>query len=226
MTEELHRLQARLGVQFENLELLRRALRHASAAETEPSYERLEFLGDAVVGMVVAEHLFRTMPGASEGEMTVIKSGVVSRRTLGRVGRRLALQEHLEVGEGLQGRPYPLSIVSGAYEAVVGAVFVDQGMRAAGDLVLRTLADEIERVCEDRHAEGAKSLLQQRAQAVGLGIPRYEIISAEGPDHEVEFQAVVLIAGRECGEGRGRTKKEAESNAARQALERHYPDAE
>jgi len=226
MTRELDRLQERLGVRFDDESLLYRALRHASAAGEVPSYDRLEFLGDAVVGLVVAEHLFRSMPAASEGEMTVIKSVVVSRRALGRVARKLNLHEYLEVGEGLQGRPYPLSIVSGAYEAVVGAVFVDSGMAIARNLVLRTLENERERVCEERNAEGAKSVLQQMTQAEGKGIPRYKIVGAEGPDHALQFQAVVLVADEQCGEGWGRTKKDAESNAARQALERCYPDAD
>jgi ribonuclease-3 len=226
MARELDKVQERLGVRFRDAALLRRALRHASAAGgSAPSYERLEFLGDAVVGLAVAEHLFRSMPGASEGEMTVVKSGVVSRRALGRVARDLGLHEHVEVGEGLQGQRYPLSIVSGVYEAVVGALFVDSGMDVAREFVLRTVEDEIAEACEARNAEGAKSVLQQKTQAEGKGVPHYEIVSAEGPDHALQFQAVVLVAEEKCGEGWGRTKKEAESNAARQALERLYPQA-
>lgn len=222
MAEALEQVQEALGYRFGNPSLLQRALLHASASEGADSNERLEFLGDAVVGLIVSELLFRRFPDAPEGEMTVVKSAVVSRRALARVGRALGLDEHLVVGEGLRGQRYPPSIVAGAYEAVVGAMLLDGGMEVPRRFVRRTLAGEIADARQARAAAGWKSLLQQLVQADGQEVPTYHILSAEGPRHRPRFQAVVSIAGERCGEGWGPTKKAAEQQAARDALYHRY----
>jgi len=224
MEDDLGQLQSLLAYRFKDASLLECALRHASAPAAGPSNERLEFLGDAVVGLAVSADLFRTMPHAAEGEMTVIKSAVVSRRTLARAGRTLGLGEHMNTDRGLRSSRYPVSVLAGAYEAVAGAIFVDGGLRAARRFVLRTLRPEIERAGAARHAAGYKSILQERTQAEGKGLPAYEVVRRHGPDHRREFEVLVRVEGRECGTGRGTTKKEAEQEAAREALDRRYPE--
>ena len=214
-----------LQYRFADPGLLERALTHASAAsESRPSNERLEFLGDAVVGLVISDYLYRSEPGLSEGEMTIIKSAVVSRRTMARVGRALGLPAFLQVDEGLKKRKtYPQSIVANVYEAVVGAMFLDGGMEAAADFILRTLELHVSRVNTSRHAASSKSALQERVQAEGKPVPRYEILRYEGPEHDRQFFAAVYVVGKERGSGSGATKKSAEQRAARDALQKLYP---
>jgi ribonuclease-3 len=225
MDERLEALQETLGYTFRNPVLLERAVTHASAGTDEnPPNERLEFLGDAVIGMVVSAYLFRTMPGASEGDMTVIKSGVVSRKSLGVIGREIGIGPCLRVDDGLKSRgTYPNSMVGGAYEAIVGAIYVDGGYDPARTFVLDTLEDRIDEVGDQRHLLSSKSVLQQKSQAEVLGVPRYEIVKTEGPDHERRFLAAVWVGDEKCGEGWGVSKKGAERAAARQALDTRYP---
>ncbi|MHC4480547.1 MAG: ribonuclease III, partial [Planctomycetota bacterium] len=201
------------------------ALTHASATGGDAlSNERLEFLGDAVVALAVCNHLFRQRPDLSEGEMTVIKSAVVSRRTMARVGRSLGLSEFLRVDYGLRQRAsYPSSMVAGAYEAVVGAILVDGGMEAAVEFILRTLGPEIERTEARQHKPSYKSILQEKAQAEGKGAPRYSLVRYEGPDHRPRYLTVVHICGEKCGAGWGSSKKTAEQEAAKDALDKCYP---
>jgi ribonuclease-3 len=222
--EFLSSVESALGYGFRDRELLVRALTHASAQSTDmPSNERLEFLGDAVLGLAVSDHLFRTYPEQSEGEMTVIKSSVVSRRTLARAGTEQGLPAFLMVDEGLkQRRRLPASMVANVFEALVGAIFLDGGMGPARDFIMRTLAPHIEQAEAERHRANYKSLLQERSQAGGKGIPQYEIVGFEGPDHRRRFEAVVVLGGQECGRGWGQTKKEAEQNAAHEALDSCY----
>ncbi len=225
LREGLAELRDRLQHRFADPDLLALAMTHASSRSgSEPCNERLEVLGDSVIGLVIADWLFRRFPEMSEGEMTVLKSAVVSRRTLGRVGRALGLAEFLRVDEGLKQRKrYPASIIANAYEAVVGAVFMDGGIEPAGAFILRTLAPELERAQGGRHEPSYKSILQQRTQAEGKGIPRYSVVRFEGPDHQRRYLTVVHVKGEECGGGWGPTKKAAEQNAARDALDKCYP---
>lgn len=223
--DTIEQLQQRLQYRFANADLLIEATTHASAhGGGGPSNERLEFLGDSVIGLVIADHLFERSREMSEGEMTVLKSAVVSRRTLARVGRSLGLADFLQVDEGLKQRKrYPGSIIANAYEAVVGAVFVDGGLKAATDFILRTLEPEMQRARAGRHSPSYKSILQQRTQAEGKGIPRYSVVRFEGPDHQRRYLTVVHVCGEERGGGWGPTKKAAEQNAARDALDKCYP---
>lgn len=220
MDDMLQELQERLGYSFSDPSLLTRAMTHASASgRRKPSNERLEFLGDAVVGLVISEHLFRSMPRSPEGDMTRIKSAVVSRRTQARVGRALGLPQYLRVDPGLRQRKrYPASMAANAYEAVVGAILVDRGIEAAREFVLRTLAPEVVRARAGRHGRDYKSVLQQKTQAGAKGAPQYDTVQHEGPDHQRRFLVKVYIDGQECGAGWGSTKKAAEQNAARRAL--------
>jgi ribonuclease-3 len=226
MDEDLSELQRRLGYTFADVELLRRALTHASAAvEGLRSNERLEFLGDAVLGLIVSDHLFETMPDGSEGDMTAIKSSLVSRRALLQAGRALGLAAALRVDEGLaQHEQYPGRIIANAYEAVLGALYLDAGLDVAQEFVLRTLSPVMERVMHKSHVGSFKAVLQQISQSDGGPAPSYEIVDQSGPHHRMEFEAVVSIEGKLVGTGRGHTKKSAEEAAAREALEEHFPD--
>jgi ribonuclease-3 len=225
MDESLLALQDRLEYSFADPSWLRRAVTHASAGpELMPSNERLEFLGDAVIGLVVSEHLFRVLPDSSEGDMTIVKSGVVSRASLAEAGKSLGLAGHLLVDEGLKQRgKYPPSMLSDAFEAIVGAIFIDGGIEPARDFILRMLGPRVEKVRARRHALSYKSLLQHKTQAQGKGVPRYTILQSTGPDHKRSFQAAARVEGQECGTGWGPTKKDAERNAARSALDLLYP---
>lgn len=226
MCEELEELQERLGRRFADPSLLGLALTHASVrGRGGRSNERLEFLGDAVLALVVSRYLFALHPPLSEGQMTKVKSPVVSRRTLAEVGNALGLAQFLHVDDGLKKHTrYPASMVAGAYEAVVGALFLDGGLEAAREFVLRTLGPELERVQARRHTPNYKAMLQERLQAESRETPAYVLSRWEGPDHQRRYHTTVHVAGRECGSGCGRTKKEAEQDAARSALQRLYPD--
>ncbi len=226
MAVDLQELQRRLRYTFRSLDLLRLSLTHASAGgDSTETNERMEFLGDSVVGLVVAEHVYRCWPGADEGRMTVARSDVVSRRALGARGRELGLGEFLRVDDGLNRQSdYPNSMVADAFEAVVGAMFLDGGYDVAREFILRVLEPSI---VESRHngsAQGYKSLLQEFTQAEGRGVPVYHILQATGPDHCRQFEAAVSIQDKDCGTGWGATKKAAERAAAREALAQCYPD--
>jgi ribonuclease-3 len=222
--KKLDELQKRLRCRFKDARILANALRHASASEGELSNERLEFLGDAVVGLVVSDWAYRQTPAMSEGDMTLIKSAVVSRRTLAKLGGSLALGDFLEVDQGLKRRKrIPVSLLANAYEAVVGAVFVDADFGPAAKFILRTLGPELKQALAGRQALNHKAMLQQCAQAEGKGSPRYSVVRFEGPEHERRYLTVVHICGEECGGGWGPTKKAAEQNAARSALDKCYP---
>ncbi|NLW51168.1 MAG: ribonuclease III [Candidatus Brocadiaceae bacterium] len=224
--DEFERIERVLGYRFRERGLLRHALTHASAAgPSQPSNERLEFLGDAVVGMVISDYLFRSAPEMPEGPMTVIKSTAVSRRTMARVGRALGLPDFVRVDEGLRKRgAYPQSIVANVYEALVGAIYLDGGIQAASAFILSTLEVHVSRVRSRGRAASAKSTLQECTQGEGRELPRYEILRYEGPEHDRRFFAAVYVGGEERGSGSGATKKAAEERAAREALRQFYGD--
>jgi len=217
----LGQLQELLGHTFSDIALLEEAITHASAGGREQfTNERLEFLGDAVLDLVISDHLFEALPEATEGEMTHARSLLVSRRALARIGRALGLDRFLRVDGGIQQRAtYPTSILAGVYEALVAALYLDGGDAAARDFILRTLSDELDRIGAGVPQPNGKSRLQQEAQAAGRGIPSYRVVRTEGPDHERRFLVAVRVDGKVVGEGWGRNKKEAEQNAASQALE-------
>jgi len=225
MSGTLEGVQKAVRHRFTRVELLEQALTHASAAGPgRPANERLEFLGDAVVDLLVAEHLFRVMPEAGEGRLTQVKSSVVRGRTMARVARSLGLGEALRVDTGLrERRGYPPSMLAGVYEALVGAIFLDGGIRAARRFVMQSLGPEVQKVLGGGIPWSYKSILQERAQAEGKGIPEYRTVGSEGPSHHRIFRAEVRVRGETWGTGRGRTKKEAQEKAARGALNRRFP---
>jgi ribonuclease-3 len=199
----------------------------AEHAGHEPN-ERLEFLGDAVLGLVVTDHVFRRYPTASEGELTDVRKAVVNAVTLAEVATELDLGSHVVLGKGEElsgGREKP-SILADALEAVIGSVYVHVGFDAARDVVLRLLGDRIS-LAEQRGPGGQdhKSRLQELvAQHLGT-VPRYETV-ADGPDHARSFRVTVFVEGTERGVGEGRSKKQAEQAAARDACASLLADLE
>ena len=221
LTDELlDECEATLAYRFRNRDLLRCALTHASAARTRPeSNERLEFLGDAFLGAVVCEQLFATYPDSPEGELTQIKSAVVSRATCARMTRKLELHRFLVAGKGvvLQ-RGMPSSILAALFEAVVAAIYLDGGFEAVREFVIREVGPEIAHSAQTAHGVNFKSVLQQQAQSSTGDTPVYVVLDEQGPDHSKCFQVAAVIAGRRFGPAWGPSKKEAEQRAAENAL--------
>lgn len=220
-------LEERLGVTFKSAELLRHALVHSSYVNENPesapgSNERLEFLGDAVLGLVVADELYAAYPDRDEGKLTELRTLLVRRDTLAKAARRLELGESLLLGRGEEvggGRARPTNL-SHAYEAVVGAIFLDRGLAAARRFVRRSLSPDFEQLDERAFPLDPKSRLQEASQSLFQTTPVYRLVDAEGPDHARRFTIEVLIDGRRRGRGKGRSKQQAEKEAARQALKR------
>ncbi|MCA8943273.1 MAG: ribonuclease III [Planctomycetes bacterium] len=220
---ELDRIARRIGYQFLDPSLLDRALTHASLGnEGLPSYERLEFLGDAVLGFVVADRLFRHRPEFLEGELTDLRARHVSREPLAAVARNLGLTNALSVGRGLRTEELGSErIQADIVEAVLGAVYLDGGLRAAREFVRRhVLVGELANAEFGRKTRDPKSRLLHLAQRRSLGQPRYRLIDTDGPDHARSFRVGVLIAEQEYGIGKARSKQAAEMIAAERAIER------
>ncbi len=217
-------LAERLGHTFGDLSLLQHALAHRSwCGEQEggaPSNERLEFLGDAVLGLVVARYSYDRYPEFPEGKLAKVRSAVVNARVLAQVAGRLGVGEVLLLGRGEEGSGgrAKASILADAFEAVLGAVYLDAGWEAAQTLVLRELGDAIARAGEEPDDFDHKSRLQERAVRDGEGTPRY-VVEGSGPDHDRAYVAKVFLGGTMCGIGEGRSKKDAEQEAARAAWE-------
>ncbi|HYE02266.1 MAG TPA: ribonuclease III [Phycisphaerales bacterium] len=213
-------IAARLGYRFNDPSILAHALRHASMADARlESNERLEFLGDAVLGLVACELIFRKYPSLLEGEMTKIKSTVVSRQTCAVIARELGLEQDLQLGKGMQvHRELPQSLAAAAFEAVIAAVYLDGGMEAATRFLAPLLGPLIERAESCGHQENFKSVLQQHAQ-VRLGeTPQYVVLDEKGPDHAKCFEVCVQIGARSFAPCWGQSKKQAEQRAALSAL--------
>ena len=212
--------QRRIGYEFRDPALLVAALTHASGAQHRlASNERLEFLGDAILGFLVCETLYRAFPESLEGDLTRIKSVVVSRETCSRISERLGLIDFLIVGKGLSaGRPVPESVLSDLFESLVAAIYLDGGMDAVRPFVARHVGPEIEEVASGAQGCNHKSLLQQWSQR-DFGItPTYEVLEEAGPDHSKTFHVSAQIGGRRYAPAWGRNKKEAEQRAASNAL--------
>ena len=224
--EDLHVLEQRLGYVFQDLRLLRGALYHSSYANEHraqgiSSNERLEFLGDAVLGFVSADYLYRKHPDLPEGELTRIRAALVCEDSLHEVAQRLRLGDFLMLGKGEEsggGRHRP-SILADAVEAVLAAVFLDGGIDEARRLIYRILLEkEPEQAVESRRRD-CKTELQELVQRKPNQELHYALVSESGPDHAKEFTVAVTLNGQVVGLGVGRSKKEAEQSAARTALE-------
>jgi ribonuclease III len=214
-------LAGRIGYRFTDRGLLEQAMAHRSwCAEQEGrlSNERLEFLGDAVLGLVVAEYTYRSHPGLSDGTMSKVRASVVNTKVLAEVALDIGVAEHLRLGRGedLSGGRAKDSILADATEAVIGAVYLDGGLAEAERLVLSLLKDRMSIAVGEPGESDHKSRLQEQSVRLGRGVPRYEV-EGFGPDHARRYLATVYVAGQRLGMGEGRSKKDAEQVAAQAA---------
>jgi len=222
-------LEAALGYKFQNITLLQNALTHSSYANERwhnslLSNERLEFLGDSVLGMLVAEYLYSTFPQRPEGELTRMRADMVCERTLAAVANRIGLGEHLLLGHGedrLGGRNRD-SILADAVESVIAACFLDGGMEAAKKFVQQFILVEVP--VSKLHNADYKTALQELVQQKKNQTISYVLVGESGPDHDKKFDVEVKLNGTVVGTGYGSSKKRAEQMAARAAIEKLYPN--
>lgn len=218
-------LESKIGYCFCRKYLLNRALTHSSYAnQWGLSYiehnERLEFLGDSVLSLVVSEHIFTKYKNKPEGKLTKIRASIVCESSLYELAKIMNLGEYMLMGKGeeITGGRDRVSILADAYEALIAAVYIDGGIENARKFILAELSENIEKIVNGANIKDYKSRLQEYVQKdTGINI-RYEIENEEGPDHNKVFYAKVCLNGRDVGRGRGRSKKEAEQEAARAAL--------
>lgn len=222
---ELQDLSTRLELGIQDLGLLDRALTHASLfAETRGpilDYESLEFLGDAVLGLAVAHFLYERMPDRTPGEYSRMRAGLVNRRCLARLAGELGIASSIRLGKGEEqaGGRQRASLLADCLESLLGALYLDQGWESARTFVTRVFQAEFERELTANKIWDFKSRLQNYCQAERIALPHFEVVHSEGPDHRKRFEVEVSLRGKPVGRGRGTTKKEAEQNAARVALE-------
>ncbi len=219
-SESLASAQELIGYRFRDPELLRQALTHASIADSRLlSNERLEFLGDSVLGLVVCHELYSRFPDELEGELTKLKSVIVSRKVCAEIADRLGLTPLLILGKGMNNRDrIPTSLRAAVLESVIAAVFLDGGYEAARDFVLENAEYFIEQTASAEHEQNHKSTLQQFAQKRLASTPHYLQLDEQGPDHSKCFEICVSIGNRRFPAAWGPSKKEAEQKAAMNAL--------
>jgi len=224
---DLAALQRVLGVSFNNPSLLEQALVHSSYMNENPGFapasnERLEFLGDAVLGEIVAEKLYRDFPRFNEGEMSRLRAALVCRDTLARVAGTIRLGDYLYIGRGeaASGGRCKSANLAGALEAVIAAVFLDQGPATARDFILRLFNEDLQELASQDTVVDYKSQLQELIQTRQQQTPTYHVLAAAGPDHDRRFTVEVRIGDDTLGRGAGKSKKAAETEAAHNALER------
>jgi ribonuclease-3 len=225
--KELKELEKLLGARFRNIDLLNRALSHPSYVNEMPEqrgehYEKLEFLGDAVLELVVSHELYEAYPQYGEGELTKLRAAVVSKPTLAKVAKKIGIDPYIRLGKGeeLGGGRKRNSLLADALEALIGASYLDGGLKVAREFVLRHFSEEIERLDKDQQKMDYKSILQEKTQMVFQTLPKYTVISESGPPHDRTYEVMLTIKDEPYGMGAGRNKKEAQQNAARAALDK------
>jgi len=218
-------LQEALGFSFRDLTLLEQAIIHSSYINENPGFalvsnERLEFLGDAILGFIVAEKLYQDFPELAEGEMSKLRSVLVRRDTLAHVAGTIRLGDYLYLGkgEGASGGRHKPANLAGALEAVIGAVFLDQSLATTRDFVLKLLDEELQKVIRQGAEIDYKSRLQELIQSRYQSTPGYRLVAATGPDHDKRFTVEVIAGEAVLGRGSGKSRKMAETEAARLAL--------
>jgi len=218
--EQLRQLERVLGYTFKNPSYLQEALTHSSVAgDPLNSNERMEFLGDSVMGLIICRSLYDRFPTYREGDLTKIKSMLVSRKTCAQLANDLGLSDHLRVGKGTDKcRALNGSIAAGCLEAVIAAIYLDGGLDAAEAFILRQFEPLIEQTNAEQHQNNFKSVLQQYCQKVFNRTPVYELLDEKGPDHNKCFEIGVVVDHRRFSSAWGVTKKDAEQLAARNAL--------
>lgn len=217
---KLVQLQQQLGYSFNNIKLLHQALTHRSADQAHN--ERLEFLGDAILSFVVADHLYHQMSMIDEGQLSRMRAHLVKGETLADIGRQLNLSESLHVGQGEQrsGGAERGSLISDAVEAIIAAVYLDGGMSAANELIHRLLAERLSNPVAALQEKDPKSRLQERLQAMGLPLPVYAIQQTQGQQHKQTFTITCQIPTESiCTTGQGTNRRRAEQQAAQAALQ-------
>lgn len=212
--------EQRIGYVFRDKQLLESALTHASGADHRlVSNERMEFLGDAILGMVVCEQLYHRFPDFLEGDLTRLKSVVVSRKTCAKISEELGVEEFLILGKGMTTSPsVPKSVLSDVFESLVAAIYLDGGQAAAAEFVVRHMGPEIDSVASGETGDNYKSLLQQFAQREHSITPTYHLMDEKGPDHSKCFQIMAQVGQQRFEPAWGRSKKEAEQQAAKNAI--------
>jgi len=218
--DTLHQVEQILGHEFTDKAVLAKAFTHSSSVDSRlDSNERLEFLGDAILGIVICQKLFEMFREYPEGELTKMKSMLVSRGTCAQVARRLGLPKFLVVGKGMAShKSFPTSLAAGLLEAVIAAVYVDRGFDAARDFILNNFATFLDQIDSEEAHGNYKSLLQQHAQERFNAAPVYVLLDEKGPDHNKCFESEVVIDQRHFPSAWGANKKEAEQKAAFNAL--------
>ncbi|MDR3563847.1 MAG: ribonuclease III [Negativicutes bacterium] len=229
-SQKISALGRKLGVTFSDSGLLRQALTHTSFAneakgETIPNNERLEFLGDAVLDLIVSEYLYRQYSHLPEGELTKARAAIVCEQALANQAIAIRLGESLLLGRGeaASGGRERVSILADAFEAVIGAIYLDGGYAAARQFILSHLQQGLASIERGEYAKDYKTLLQEIAQRSGDCKISYEVIAESGPDHHKTFEVAVFVNGGRQGTGTGRSKKEAEQRAALEALHQFHP---
>lgn len=222
-------LEAAIGYRFQNITLLQNALAHSSYAnerwhDSRKSNERLEFLGDSVLGMLVAEYLYRNFPDRPEGDLTRMRADMVCEQALAEIAKKIKLGEHLLLGHGEEqggGRNRP-SILADAVESVIAACFLDGGLPAAKDFVDRFVLCDVP--VAQLHNADYKTMLQELVQQKKNQVLSYALDGESGPDHNKQFAVSVSLNGKPVGTGSGSSKKRAEQDAARVAIQKLFPD--
>jgi len=222
--EDPQSFAARLALPIRDSRLLLRALTHRSYLNENPQAlednERLEFLGDAVLDFVVGAWLYQRFPEMNEGEMTRLRASLVSTERLGEFGRQIQINRALRIGHGEEegGGRTRTSMLCNAFEALVGALYLDGGIPAVDAFLAPLMPEAVERIMDSESDRDPKSLLQEWAQARGYGAPQYRIVEEHGPDHSKDFVVEALVNGRAVARGEGRSKQAASKAAARDAL--------
>jgi ribonuclease-3 len=228
---EIFSLEEALGVVFSDKSLLQRALVHRSYLNEHPGFplednERLEFLGDAVLDFATGEFLYHRFPELAEGPLTSLRSALVRRETLARFALQLDLGQYLYMGHGETasgGRERP-AILCASFEALIGALYLDQGMRVVNRFIEPLIGPEVDRAVKEDLDKDHKSRLQELAQGQMRHTPRYSTVGESGPDHAKTFTVQVSVGGRVYGQGAGRSKQQAAQQAAQKALDRLEAD--
>jgi ribonuclease III len=221
----LTELETTLGFVFEDKSLLQRALTHRSYLNENPDLpwldnERLEFLGDSILGFVTAEHLYHRFPEMKEGDLTSLRAALVRGETLAEFATQLDLGPYLNISRGEEagrGRARP-ALLAATFEAILGALYLDQGLESAHNLIVRMIDDKTQKILQERLDRNAKSLLQELSQGRLKVTPVYRLVETRGPDHAREFTVEAVLGDKVYGIGRGRNKQTAEQEAARAAI--------
>lgn len=224
---ELSQFENAINVDFNDKKLLRRAFTHRSYLNEHPEEdikhnERLEFLGDAVLELVVTDYLFSSYPDYPEGDLTAIRAALVNTESISEVAQGLQADDYLRLSKGEakdtgRGRQF---ILANTYEAIIGAIYIDKGYGEAADFITETLLDDVDELVKAKSWRDAKSVFQEQAQRHKSITPTYETIEAAGPDHDKVFTVGVYLEDDQIASGKGKSKQEAESAAAKAALEK------